>query len=159
MALGSDVAARRQHPLLLGQIVPQCCLEGVGGAALTVALGRRRVLAQTNAGVQIGGRLPGRGESERGSSPERHPPLLSPDPILENPGPLAATAQAQAEARHVIIEEDRVGLAGRQRDAADRGTTVLPAARTMTSSRRLRCSLGKARLLTEEPPFYRQHGP
>jgi hypothetical protein len=39
--------------------------------------------------------------------------------VLENPGPFASTPQAQAEARNIIVEEDRVCLAGRQGKVVD----------------------------------------
>jgi hypothetical protein len=100
---------------------PQRRLDGIAGAALTFALGRGRVLAQAHARVQLGRRLAGRSKFERGSGAERHPSLFGSDAVLKNPGPLAATAQAQAEARNVVVERDHIGLSGRQREAVDRG--------------------------------------
>jgi hypothetical protein len=120
MALHRDDAARRECLPLLGQIEPQRRLDGVGGAALALALRRCRVLAQADTCMQAAGRLAGRTQGKRGRGAERHASLFAADAVLEDPGPLAAAAQAQAEARHVVVEEDRICLAGRQREAVDR---------------------------------------
>ena len=66
-------------------------LRGVGFLSLSLlalafALGRRRIFAEADARLQLGGRLPRRGERQRGSGPERHAALFAADAVLEDPG-------------------------------------------------------------------------
>jgi hypothetical protein len=93
----------------------------VSAAPSAFALGCRRVLAQPDARVKLGRRLPYDSECEGRYHPERHPALLGADLVLENPRSLSAAAQAEPEAGNVIIEIDRIRLAGRQGEVVDHG--------------------------------------
>ena len=80
-----------------------------------------RVLAEPDLGEQLLGLGAGLVGVERGQGGEAHVALLLADPVLDDPGGRAAGAQPQAEAGQVVVEPERLGLAGRQGEGGDLG--------------------------------------
>src|SRR5262249_26071866 len=94
--------------------------ERIGRRSLGVLLIERRILAESDARLELAGILARQGEGDRCDGPEQHPSLLRSDAVLVNPVLRSARSQPDSEAGDIIVEHDAVALAGRQAKGLDR---------------------------------------
>ena len=120
VTFGFDVTAAPQVSALVGQVERDDGAQGFARAYPAFGFLAGRVVAQFDLGVHLGCRLSRARGRQRGRIAERDAPMLGADLVLEYPGSRTAGAEAKTEATQVLIEDDRLRLALRQRQSGDR---------------------------------------
>lgn len=119
VSLDLDIGPRAKALFLAREEQRQDAAKGFGCPHLGCTLVASRIAPKLDFGMQESRPLARLVRSKRARRPEIEAPLLGADPVLENPGPAATGTQPQRQPRNSIIEDERIGFAGRQCQCGD----------------------------------------